>query len=113
MNDTLPVKVYCITFNVNDVNLAALTQYMYDSVDILAFWNYVPLVYCIKSRLNSTELTLKLHPFFPNGNFMVAEINTKNLNGVLPEAAWSWFYLQHHAKTSPPVAPLFLPPPKP
>jgi hypothetical protein len=71
-----------------DVNLVAFTQYLYDSADIIAYWNYIPLVYCVKSRLNSTELTKKLHSFFPVQGFLVAEVNVNNINGVLPREAW-------------------------
>ena len=90
------------------MNLSAFTQYLYDSVDIVAFWNYIPLVYCVKSHLSATELANKLRSFFPQpvqwplGSFMIAEINVRNLNGVLPKEAWGWFYLPHHEKTRPP-----------
>jgi hypothetical protein len=97
------VRVYIITFGVSGVNLAALNQYLYDSADIIAFWNYVPLVYCVKSRATATHLSAKLAPFFPNGTYMVAEINRYNLNGVLPKPAWDWFYLEHHEKHQPPA----------
>lgn len=99
------VKTYCITFGVIGVNLNALAQYLFDSVDILAFWNYVPLFYCVKSRLSATELTFKMQSFFPNGGFMIAELNPLNMNGVLPEEAWRWFYLEHHEKTRAPALP--------
>jgi hypothetical protein len=92
------VKIYVVTFSVTDVNLPALNQYLFDSADIIAFWNYVPLVYCVKSRLTAAELAIKLSPFFPNGNFFVAEVNRFNMNGVLPKPAWDWFYLHHHEK---------------
>jgi hypothetical protein len=104
MPQTSDVKVYVITFGVTDVNLAAFVQYLYDSQDIIAFWNYVPLVYCVKSRLGATELVRKLAPFFPRGALFVAEINVWNMNGLLPMAAWDWFYLQHHEKIRPPAA---------
>ncbi|MEY9573000.1 hypothetical protein ABIE88_000576 [Bradyrhizobium diazoefficiens] len=83
-----------VTFFFDDkVNLSVLHQYLNDSVDIQGFWNYVPLVYCIKSPLNATELTHKLTPFFAAG-FVVAEINPQNLDGRLPagQTAWQWFY---------------------
>jgi hypothetical protein len=99
------VKVYIITFGVKDVNLAALNQYLFDSADIIAFWNYVPLVYCVKSRLTATTLTLKLRPFFPQETYFVAEINPKNVDGLLPLAAWEWFYLDHHDKHRAPALP--------
>jgi hypothetical protein len=105
-----PVKTYCVTFGVMDMpNLATLVQYLFDSADILAFWNYIPLVYCVKSRLSSQELAMKLRPFFaPQGPFMIAEVKVENLDGILPNEAWRWFYLEHHEKTH---APTFFYPP--
>jgi hypothetical protein len=85
------------------VNVDALTQYLYDSSDIIAFWNYIPLAYCVKSRLTAAELRSKLRPFFGSNGFMVAEINPQNIDGFLPQAAWEWFYLPHHEKQRRPV----------
>jgi hypothetical protein len=59
----------------------------------------------VKSRLNASEFTFKLHAFFPNAIFMIAEINVANINGVLPREAWDWFYLDHHEKTRAPQFP--------
>lgn len=97
------MRTYSINFGVEGVNIGAFGQYLYDSADIAAYWNYIPLVYCIKTRLDAIELTHKLRPFFPRGNFLIAEINPANINGSLPQSAWDWFYLQHHEKVRPPV----------
>jgi hypothetical protein len=105
MNGAGEVKVYCINFYAQGVNLWAFTRYLYDSQDIIAFWNYIPLVYCVKSRLSATELTAKLQPFFLPNRFMITEINVHNINGVLSKDAWDWFYLPHHEKNRPPVFP--------
>ena len=88
---------YIINFYAADVNLATLTRYLHDSREIIAYWNYIPLVYCIKSYLSAEELVVRLHPFFPHP-FMIAEINSGNINGILPQEAWSWFYMEHHEK---------------
>lgn len=112
MNGPGDIKVYCITFYAQGVNLASFTQYLYDSTDIIAFWNYIPLVYCVKSRLSATDLTRKLLSFLTpawgvvpmGGHFMVAEINVHNINGILPRDAWDWFYLPHHEKGRAPTS---------
>jgi hypothetical protein len=90
-------KTYIINFYAADVNLWQLTRYLHDSRDIVAYWNYIPLVYCIKSYLSAEELTTKLRPFFTS-SFMIAEINSANINGILPKEAWTWFYIDHHEK---------------
>ncbi|BCA04156.1 hypothetical protein [Bradyrhizobium diazoefficiens] len=98
------VKTYCVTFGVVEVNIAAVVQYLFDSADILAFWNYVPLVYCVKSRLSARDLAVKLKSFFPQtGPYLIAEINPQNVDGILPNEAWEWFYLDHHQKTHAPT----------
>jgi hypothetical protein len=105
-------KTYIINFIAADVNfnLWQLTRYLHDSRDIIAYWNYIPLVYCIKSYLSAEGLTAKLRPFFPN-SFMIAEINPHNINGILPKEAWTWFYIEHHKKQElpPSLADLFSP----
>jgi len=68
-------KTYIITFCVQNVNLNALHQYLFDSADVIAFWNYIPLVYCIKSRLGAVALARKLKPFFEKDSYMVAQVN--------------------------------------
>jgi hypothetical protein len=89
---------YIINFYAEGVNPWTLTRYLHDSRDIIAYWNYIPLVYCVKSYLSATELAAKLQSYFPLGNFMIAEINADNMNGILPQDAWSWFYMDHHEK---------------
>lgn len=106
------VNTYCITFGTQDVNVLAFVQYLYDSNDVIAFWNYVPLVYCIKSRLSSYELAVKVTPFFPHGTFFIAEVNVYNVDGRLSNAAWEWFYLDHHQKTPTNALAGLLSPPK-
>ncbi len=96
------VKIYSINFWAEGVNFGAIQQYLYDSSDIIAYWNYIPLLYCVKSNLSSTELAEKLSHFIPSNNFLVAQIDRSNMNGVLPQSAWDWFYLEHHQKINPP-----------
>src|SRR5947208_3365240 len=91
-----PLLALCVIFGVVDVNIPALVQYLYDSADIIAFWNYVPLVYCVKSRLSARELVIKLRPFFPQETgLFVMEVTPSYMDGFLPEEAWRWFYLDH------------------
>jgi len=90
-------NTYIINFYAAEVDLWQLTQYLHDSRDIIAYWNYIPLVYCIKSYLSAEELTGKLQAYLRH-SFMIAEINPNNINGILPKEAWTWFYLDHHEK---------------
>jgi hypothetical protein len=73
------------------MNVGAFHQYLADSVDILSYWNHLPLVYFVKTRLNSHELTNKLLPFFDKRLFIVAEVDAGTISGWLPMNAWEWF----------------------
>jgi hypothetical protein len=88
---------YIINFFAEGVNLWALTQYLHENKEIIAYWNYIPLVFCVKTYLSSQDLTERLQPYFPHP-FMIAEINENNINGRLPQEAWQWFYMEHHQK---------------
>lgn len=85
------IKAYILYGIYDGVNQRALEQYIVDSVDILAFWNHVPLMYIVKSRLGAPALTQKFLPFFDGRFFLVAEMNPENVSGWLPAAAWEWF----------------------
>ncbi|HEY8335305.1 MAG TPA: hypothetical protein VIQ05_16045 [Tardiphaga sp.] len=85
-------KIYIVNFLASKVSIGALHQYLADSVDILGYWNYIPAVYCVKSRLDATALRDKLRPFLPD-LMMVAEIDPQNMNGFMPTSEiWSWFF---------------------
>jgi hypothetical protein len=113
-------NTYIVNFIATDVNLWALARYLHDSREIIAYWNYIPLVYCVKSYMTAAQLRDKLQPFFFPRSFLIAEVNIWNIDGVLPKEAWSWFYMDHHEKHQlpagfgPPGRSLFdlLPPPK-
>ena len=89
------IRVLQITFKYpGDNNYALLVRYLIDSVDIQGFWNYVPFVFCVKTKITVSELTLKIGPFFPEGILLISEIDPVSVNGLLPEKAWTWFYEQ-------------------
>lgn len=94
------VKTYLIYGTYDGMNLMALGQYIVDSSDILSFWNHLPLLYAVKTRLTAMQLTQKLRPFFDGRFFIVTEINPDNINGWMPQAAWEWF-----TTPAPPVKP--------
>jgi hypothetical protein len=86
--------IYAINFfHPQGVQVAQyLERYLLDSVDILGYWNYIPLLYFVKTRLSATQLTEKLQGFLGSGIFIVAEVNPENINGRLPQPAWNWLY---------------------
>ncbi len=71
--------------------LDRLSYWLQHSVVVEGYWNYMPFVYGIKSRLSASELRSNLTPVL-GAAFMVAEINVMNIDGQLPSEAWPWFY---------------------
>lgn len=88
----MDIKTYILTFIAAGARMPDLENFIRYDPAILAYWNRIPLVYCVKSNLNSHELRNRLDPFFPQGGFMVAEMIPHNLDGRLPQEAWQWFY---------------------
>ncbi|MBZ5760950.1 MULTISPECIES: hypothetical protein [Rhizobium] len=74
-----------------NVNVAGFQRYLLDSVDILSYWNHVPLIYFVKTKLDTNELTVKLQDFFNKNLFVVAEIDPMSISGWLPMHSWDWF----------------------
>lgn len=73
------------------MNVGAFHQYLADSVDILSYWNHLPLIYFVKTKLGPHELTAKLMPFFDKRLFIIAEADPDAISGWLPMNAWDWF----------------------
>lgn len=113
MNDAQNgIRTFMIYGIYDGVNVAAFHQWLVDSVDILSYWNHLPLLYCVKTRLDVTALSYKVQPFFGDRFYIVGEVQAHLLNGRLPQAAWHWFAApaptykteSHHS-----LASLFLP----
>jgi hypothetical protein len=99
---TLKTYLINLDFTKGPVTFASFDRYVRDSRDFLAVWYYIPLVWGVKSYLNSIDITHKLHQFLGNEVFfIVAEVNDKNINGILPKQAWDWFYRNHQVPEPP------------
>lgn len=98
--DMAPVRTYLLAFNQFDakINLASLERYLLDSVEILGYWNHLPYIFFVKSRLLATDIAARLNSFFPGSVFMLVEVNANNMNGIMPQPAWQWFYADHSVK---------------
>ena len=90
-------KIYLVVYNTNG-EMEAITlvhQYIMDSKDFVAYWNYIPLVYMVKSYKSPQELRDKFKNILGNHQFLIAEISAAHVDGFLPKAAWEWFYHNH------------------
>lgn len=97
-------KTYILTYFAGglqkyDHTVFQLENFLRHNEAILGFWNYIPLVYCLKSRLHSSQLTQLLAPIL-NTQFIICEIKPDNIDGQLPQVAWDWFYAAPEPKVS-------------
>ncbi|RWQ87466.1 MAG: hypothetical protein EOS85_05985 [Mesorhizobium sp.] len=99
------LKIYLVNFAAYELSdfkqtgsisetIERFNQYLLDSVDVVAYWNYIPLLYMIKTRLGIRELTVKLKPFLGD-RYLVAQIDPESIDGRLPKEAWDWIYFPH------------------
>ncbi|MBY3168699.1 hypothetical protein [Rhizobium laguerreae] len=97
------LKTYIITFFAPQLSVENANRWIMSSPYVVSYWNYLPLIYCIKSGASVHELRVHFEPLFGFQNFLIAEINPYNLSGRLPPDAWSWFTQNHYQP--PPVFP--------
>ena len=86
------IKIYIVTFNSTVYLNSTVQEFIQTDQNILAYWNYLPFIYCIKSMLSAKELGNVLQQIFPQGGFLVAELNAENIDGRMQIDAWPWFY---------------------
>jgi len=90
-------RLYLIVFDAtkNPDVLGALHRYIMDSRDFVGYWNYIPLVYIVKSYESMSVLREKLRYILTGGKFLIVEISSRTIDGLMPREAWDWFYYSH------------------
>jgi hypothetical protein len=97
-------RTYSINFVAHGADIEGFLNFIRFDTRVLGYWNYIPLVYCVKCHASSTEVATWINQYFPLGNYMVAEILPSNINGNLPGDAWNWFYAPPGKSENPGVA---------
>lgn len=90
-------RVYSITFyvqNWTENRFRSFEYFLRSHPAILGYWNYIPLVYLVKSRYNASQLAQFVKPYFGDGHFLVVQVDPTNVDGWLPQPAWEWFWAQ-------------------
>lgn len=85
------IHTYVIYGIYDKFSIDAFGQYLKDSIDILSYWNHMPLLYFVKTRLDVTTLTEKVKPFFGGSWLIVVKVVPEDVNGWMPLDAWPWF----------------------
>ncbi|MER9170412.1 hypothetical protein NKI12_24125 [Mesorhizobium australicum] len=103
------LKVYILNFQASEmpgysddhISLEAMERfhlYLRDSYDIAAYWNYIPLLYMVKTTISARELAERFRPFL-GSRFLVGRIDKQDVDGQLPAEAWEWIYYPHQEKS--------------
>lgn len=106
----MDIKTYSIVFFNPNLNVEHFNRWILYSPYVLSYWNYLPLVYFVKSRSTVHELRVHIEPVLGMQNFIIAEIVTNNLSGRLPPEAWPWFTQTTFPPKPPPPGAQVLPP---
>ena len=87
------IRTYIISAGFAPTYLSELEYFIQHDQRILAYWNYIPGLYFVKSDLSAEQLTKAISPFlYKTPHYIVSEVNVQNMNGQLPRTAWEWFY---------------------
>lgn len=110
-------KTYIMTFLGQGIEIWRVNQLIQTSPYVISYWNYLPLVYCLKSKHSVAELRAHFDQVLQYQNFIIAEINPNAVDGRLSGEAWDWFredpnQQAHSVPLSPPPRPP-APPPSP
>jgi hypothetical protein len=84
-------KIYSINFYAPGIDLGYFESFLRYDPDILGFWNYIPLVYLVKTNLSVGDLAFRVRNRLQGNHCLVAEVNPYNVDGWLPKPAWDWF----------------------
>ena len=59
--------------------------------NITDWWNHIPGLYFIKTKLSLHEVSFGIRNSFGEDRLIIAEIHPDQVDGNLPPEAWQWF----------------------
>ncbi len=96
-------KTFLISFDLADDRLdtAAIKGFIKNNPDFTAWWNHLPLIYLVQSRLSADDISEQVERHTRGARFLVMEVNPANSNGWLPERSWTWIKRRDDAAKRP------------
>lgn len=83
-------KGYLLVFDRENFNTLNLHAFIQNWSSISNWWHYIQSCYILLSYHSLASLSEEFRNKFPNKRFLLIEVDLKNNNGWLPEAAWQW-----------------------
>jgi hypothetical protein len=83
---------FLIAFDLRDRTLDydAAVKYILDSDDFEAWWNHMPGVFLVITRLRPDEISDRLRAFTKESNLLVVRVDLEDSEGRLSRRAWNW-----------------------
>ena len=85
-------SAFLIAFDLRDPTLEydLAVKYILDCRDFEAWWNHVPGVFLVVTRLSANEISDRLRAFTKGANLLVVQVDLENSDGWLSRKAWEW-----------------------
>ncbi len=58
--------------------------------DFTAWWNHIPAVYLIQTRLTVDELSAQVEQHTNKARYFVMKVDPRSSQGWLPDSSWTW-----------------------
>lgn len=93
-------KAYIITFDKSWLDSQDYTKFhnlLTGAKDLVNWWHHLESSYIIivDNRANATTISSFVSKVMVNKKFLVCQLNLKDHNGWLPQAAWDWINEQN------------------
>jgi hypothetical protein len=71
-------------------DLEHIRLYVTTSDDFSSWWNHIPFVFMLETKLDADTIGARLHAIVPNARFLLTEVKLAESQGWLPDISWKW-----------------------
>ncbi len=85
-------RAYILTYNSYDFENNSFHNTLTNAKGIINWWHYISgnYILIVESNITAINISDYILKIAPDKKFFVCELNLKNHNGWLPNAAWDW-----------------------
>ena len=85
----MPEQPYLVAVDPT-VDVLALKDVVKDGDGFSHWWNHIPGVFLVTSRLTADEITERLSPVTGESRVLVMAVRLEDSEGWLPQESWKW-----------------------
>ena len=92
-------RMFMVSVDITDpaFEVGSLKRLIKDSKDISGWWNHIPSLYLIRTKLDEDQLTDLLRDATRDARLLVMQVEPSVSQGWLRERSWQWIK-RHKAK---------------